>query len=222
MKNTSPLGQRRVLLLGLGAAAALPALQGCAPLAVGGAATGAVMVYNDRRTTGAYVEDEGVEWRARRALRERFGSAVNISVTSYNRNVLLTGQVPESSLKSEAERIVAEVEHVQGLVNELQVAGLSTLSERSNDAMLTSMVKARLVDDPRVSANHIKVVTEAATVYLMGIVTRAEAEGATEVARTTRGVQKVVRVFEIISEEEAKSRDQRPPEKEPEDPRYTP
>lgn len=203
MKRERPSDRRRLLLTGLAAGAAVPLLQGCLPLAAGGAAAGAVIVYNDRRTSGAYVEDEGIEWRARRRLRERFGNAANISVTSYNRNVLITGQVPYATMRAEAERIVAEVENVQGMVNEIQVAGLSTLSERSNDAMLTSMVKARLVDDKRVAANHIKVVTEAATVFLMGIVTKAESEAATEVARTTRGVQKVVRVFEIIGDEEA-------------------
>ncbi|MDX5363285.1 MAG: BON domain-containing protein [Pseudazoarcus pumilus] len=202
MKHTPALNRRRILL-GLAAGTTLPLVQGCAPLFVGGAATGAVVAYNDRRTSGAMVEDEGIEWRTRRRLRERFGNAVNISVTSYNRTVLLTGQVPYATMRDEAQQIAAQVENVQGMVNELQVSGLSTLSERSNDAMLTSMVKARLVDDKRLAANHIKVVTEVSTVYLMGIVTQPEAEAATEVARTTRGVQKVVRVFEIISAEQA-------------------
>ncbi|MBA4743409.1 MAG: BON domain-containing protein [Azoarcus sp.] len=203
MNPENPSQGRRRALLALAAAASLPALQGCLPIMAGGAAAGAVIVYNDRRTSGAYVEDESIEWRARRRLRDRFGDAVNISVTSYNRNVLLTGQVPYSAMRAEAERIAAEVENVAGIANEIQVAGLSTLSERSNDAMLTSMVKARLVDEKRVSARHIKVVTEAATVFLMGIVKQSEAAAATDVARTTKGVQKVVRVFEIVSDEEA-------------------
>lgn len=199
----TPAVNRRRILLGLAAGASLPLLQGCAPLLVGGAATTAVVAYNDRRTSGAIVEDEGIEWRARRSLRDRFGNAANISVTSYNRTVLLTGQVPYDNMRGEAEQIAAQVENVQGIVNEIQVSGLSTLSERSNDAMLTSMVKARLVDSNNVGANHVKVTTEMATVYLMGIVTQAEAESATEVARTTRGVQKVVRVFEIVTPEQA-------------------
>jgi osmotically-inducible protein OsmY len=202
MKPTPALDRRRVML-GLAAGASLPLLQGCVPLIAGGAATTAVVAYNDRRTSGAIVEDEGIEWRTRRRLRDRFGNAANISVTSYNRTVLLTGQVPYANMRDEAQQIASQVENVQGMVNELQVTGLSTLSERSNDAMLTSMVKARLVDDQRLAANHIKVVTEVATVYLMGIVTQAEADAATEVARTTRGVQKVVRVFEIVSPQEA-------------------
>lgn len=206
MKHT-PAPNRRRLLLGLAAGASLPLVQGCAPLLVGGGAAGAVIAYNDRRTAGAMVEDEGIEWRTRRRLRERFGNAVNISVTSYNRVVLLTGQVPYGNMRDEAGQIAAQVENVQGIVNELQVTGLSTLSERSNDAMITSMVKARLVDDKRLAANHVKVVTDMNVVYLMGIVTQAEAEAATEVARTTRGVQKVVRVFEIISEEAARKLD---------------
>jgi osmotically-inducible protein OsmY len=202
MKYVPALNRRR-LMLGLAAGASLPLLQGCVPLIAGGAATTAVVAYNDRRTSGAIVEDEGIEWRTRRRLRDRFGNAVNISVTSYNRTVLLTGQVPYATMRDEAQQIATQVENVLGLVNELQVTGLSTLSERSNDAMLTSMIKARLVDDRRVAANHIKVVTEVATVYLMGIVTQAEADAATEVARTTRGVTKVVRVFEIVTPEEA-------------------
>lgn len=195
--------QRRALLLALTAGATLPALQACAPLVVGGAATGAAMVYTDRRTSGAYVEDEGIEWKARRALKEGLGNAAKISVTSYNRNVLLTGQAPDEQMRKQAEDIVYRVDHVSGVANELQVAGRATLTEQGNDAMLTSMVKTRLFDSPDVPANLIKVVTELNTVYLMGIVTRTEADAATEVARTTRNVQKVVRVFEIISDEEA-------------------
>ncbi len=198
---------RRRLILALAAGASLPLVQGCAPLVVGGAATGAVVAYKDRRTSGAMVEDEGIEWRARSSLRNRFGSAANISVTSYNRVVLLTGQVPDGNAREEAGRLAAQVENVKGLVNELQVSGISSLSERSNDAMLTSMVKARLVDNQQVSANHVKVVTEAGVVYLMGLVTQAESEAATNVARNTRGVRKVVRVLEIISAEEAKRLD---------------
>lgn len=202
MNPNNHADKRRFLLLGLVGAAVLPALQGCFPIAAGGAAAGAAM-FADRRTSGSYVEDEGIEWRARSRIKERFGSSVNVSVTSYNRNVLLTGQVVDENTRAEAGRIVSGVENVQGVVNELEVAGISSLSSRGNDAMITSMVKARFVDDQSFAANHVKVVTEAGTVYLMGIVTRAEADAATEVARTTKGVQKVVRVFEYISDDEA-------------------
>jgi len=203
MKATSPYsGSRRTLLLAGAIAATLPVLQGCFPLAATGAVAGAALIA-DRRTPGAYVEDEGIEWTARSRLRERFGNSANIGVTSYNRNVLLTGQVADEQTREEATNIVSGVPNVQGIINELQIAGLSSLSTRSNDAMITSMIKARFVDDDRFHANHVKVVTEAGTAYLLGIVTREEADAASEIASTTNNVQKVVRVFEYVSEEEA-------------------
>lgn len=193
---------RRRLLLGLIAGAALPALQGCIPLIVGGAATATVMAV-DRRTSGAYVEDEGIEWRTRNRVRERFGDSVNVGVTSFNRVVLLTGQVPSEQVKTEVAQIAAGVDNVTGIMNELVVSGISSLSSRSNDALITSKVRARFVDQRTPGSHHVKVVTETATVFLLGIVTRTEAEAATQVARTTAGVQKVVRVFEYVSDEEA-------------------
>lgn len=193
---------RRNLVLALGAAATLPLLQGCFPVVAGGA-TAVAMMAADRRTSGTYIEDEGIEWRARNRINERFGSLVNVSVTSFNRNVLLTGQVPDEATRSEVGRIASQVENVRGIVYELQVAGISSLSSRSNDTVITSKVRARFIDQTVKSAHHIKVVTEAGTVFLMGIVTQREADAATEVARNTAGVQKVVRVFEYISEEEA-------------------
>ncbi|HRP98155.1 MAG TPA: BON domain-containing protein [Rhodocyclaceae bacterium] len=199
-KNASPA--RRRFIAGLVAVATLPALQGCFPVVAGGA-VGAAAIFADRRTSGAFVEDEGIEWRTRNRLRERFGDSVNISVTSYNRNVLLTGQVPDEAARSEAGRIAAGVDNVQGIINEIEIAGISSLTSRSNDALITSRVKARFVDDQSFAPHHVKVVTEAGTVFLMGIVTRREADAATEVARTTSGVQKVVRVFEYVSQEEA-------------------
>jgi osmotically-inducible protein OsmY len=208
MNDNSASHPRRHFLAGLAAIAVAPALQGCFPVVAGGA-VGAAAMFADRRTSGAYVEDEGIEWRTRNRLRERFGNSVNISVTSYNRNVLLTGQVPDEATRSEAGRIAASVDNVQGIINELEIAGLSSLTSRSNDALITSRVKARFVDDQNFAAHHVKVVTEAGTVYLMGIVTRREADAATEVARTTSGVQKVVRVFEYVSEEEAARLDRR-------------
>lgn len=208
MNTRSFSANRRTLLISLCAGATIPALQGCFPVVAGGAA-GAAIMYADRRTSGAYVEDEGIEWRTRSRLRERFGSGVNISVTSYNRNVMLTGQVPDEATRTEAGRIAAGVDNVQGIINELEIAGLSSLTSRSNDALITSRVKARFVDDQSFAANHVKVVTEAGTVFLMGIVTRPEADAATEVARTSSGVQRVVRVFEFVSDEEAARLDRR-------------
>lgn len=208
MNTEHQRNNRRTLLTGLCALAVLPALQGCFPLVAGGAATGAIMLA-DRRTSGSFVEDEGIEWRTRNRLQERFGSSANFSITSYNRNVLLTGQVPNEAARAEAGRIATSVENVNGIINEIEVAGISSLTSRSNDTLITSRVKARFVDNQTFGAHHVKVVTENGTVFLMGIVTRREADAATDVARTTAGVQKVVRVFEYISEEDAKRLDNR-------------
>lgn len=203
MNNKTLQASRRTLLLGLGAAATLPLLQGCFPLVAGGVGAGAAMVA-DRRTSGAYVEDEGIEWRTSSALRDRLGDAVHVNVTSFNRNVLLTGEAPSEAHRAEAERVASGIANVKGIVNEIQVAGTSSLTSRGNDSLITSKVKARFVDSAQFSANHIKVVTEAGTVFLLGIVTRREADAATEVARRTDGVRKVVRVFEYITDQQAR------------------
>jgi len=203
MSEKSASGKRRTLLLGLVAAASLPALQGCFPLVAGGVGVGAAIAA-DRRTPGAYVEDEGIEWRAESAIRDRLGDAVHINVTSFNRNVLLTGEAPSEAHRAEIERVVSLVPNVRGITNEVQVSGIASLTSRSNDAVVTSKVKARFVDAATFGAHHVKVVTEAGTVYLLGLVTRREADAATDIARTTSGVRKVVRVFEYISDDEAR------------------
>ncbi|MFA7605057.1 MAG: BON domain-containing protein [Rhodocyclaceae bacterium] len=200
---------RRHLLAGLGALATLPLLQGCFPVVAGGA-TAAAMMVSDRRTSGAYVEDEGIEWRTRNRINERYGNMVNVSVTSFNRNVLLTGQVPDEATRAEVGRIAGAVDNVRGIINELQIAGISSLTSRSNDAVITSKVRARFIDNSVPGSTHVKVVTESGTVFLMGVVTQREAHAATEVARTTAGVQKVVRVFEYVSDEEAARLDRQP------------
>lgn len=197
---------RRALLLGLGAATVLPLLQGCFPVVATGVGAGAAMV-SDRRTSGTYVEDESIEWKVSSRIRERFGNSAHINVTSYNRNVLLTGEAPNDTVRGELDAIVAGVEHVRGVINEVVVAPNSALTARGNDTLITSNVKARFVDAQRFSAHNVKVVTEANVVFLMGIVTRAEADAAAEVARTSKGVRKVVRVFEYISDEEARRLD---------------
>ncbi|TDN50492.1 BON domain-containing protein [Azoarcus indigens] len=205
MMETSlrPANSRRTLLLALLAASSLPLLQGCFPVVAGGAVAGAAIA-TDRRTSGAYVEDQGIEWKTSSRLSERFGDAIHINVTSYNRNVLLTGEVPNETIRAEIERIAAGVENVRGIINEAVVAGNSSLTARGNDTLITSNVKARFVDSQRFSANHVKVVTEANVVFLLGLVTRAEADAASEIARTSQGVRKVVRVFEYISDDEAR------------------
>lgn len=183
-------------------AALVPALSGCFGAAAVGVGAGA-LVFADRRATEVQVTDEGIELRAGNRISEKYGSNTHVNVTSYNRTVLLTGEVPDAAAKSNIEKLVAEVQNVKAISNELQVAATSTLTARSNDTYITSKVKARFVDANQFAANHVKVVTEAGMVYLMGLVSQKEANAAVEVARTTGGVQKVVRVFEIISDADA-------------------
>jgi osmotically-inducible protein OsmY len=173
-------------------------LQGCAPLVIGGAAAGGVMVAQDRRTVGTMTEDEGIEQKAVGRIGERFKDAVHINATSFNRMVLLTGEVPDAAAKTEVERIARGVENVRGVYNETQVSGLSSFTARSNDGITTSKVKGRYLDAGKFNTLHVKVVTENNVVYLMGLVKKQEADDATEIARTTSGVQKVVRVFEYL------------------------
>jgi osmotically-inducible protein OsmY len=178
--------------------AILPLAQGCAPLIVGGAAATGVMVAQDRRTVGTMTEDEGIEQKASGRIGERYKDGVHLNATSYNRMVLLTGEVPDAAARTEVERIARGVENVRGVYNETQVAGQSSYTARSNDAVITSKVKARFLDSNKFNALHVKVVTEANVVYLLGMVKKQEATDATEIARTTSGVQKVVRVFEYL------------------------
>jgi len=177
-------------------------LSACAPLVVGGAAVGTALVASDRRTSGTQLEDEGIELRAVGRINDSLGSRVHVNVTSYNRQVLLTGEVPNAQDKQLIEQIVSRVENVRAIVNELAVLGASSLTQRSSDSLITGKVKAAMVDSKDLFANAFKVVTERGIVYLMGRVTQREANRATDLARGIGGVQKVVRVFEIISEEQ--------------------
>jgi osmotically-inducible protein OsmY len=200
MKKNITHGSRLVLWIAL--AALVPTLTGCIPAAVVGIGAGALMVA-DRRISETYLADEAIEVRANNRLGEMFGTATHINVTSYNRMVLLSGECLSQDAKAQAERIVAGVPNVRTISNELLVASASSLTARSNDAYITSKVKARFVDYNHFAAYHVKVITEAGTVFLMGLVTQEEADAAVDIARTTSGVQKVVRVFDIISQEEA-------------------
>jgi osmotically-inducible protein OsmY len=185
----------------------LSSLGGCAALVVGGVVAGTVMVATDRRSSGAQLNDEGIEIRAVNRLKEKFGERGNFNVTSYNGRVLLTGEVAGNSDKLTAEQLVFQVENVKLVVNELTIAGsTSTLRERSNDTLITSRVKTGLIEAKELPSNAFKVVTERGVVYLMGRVTQREADSATEIARGVSGVVKVVRSFELISEEEAKQK----------------
>ncbi len=178
-------------------------LSGCAPAVLGGVAM-STLVATDRRTSGTQLEDEGIELRSFGRIRESIGDRANITVTSYNRQVLLTGQVPNAQDKQLVHKIVSGVDNVRAIVNELEVQPNATLTQRSTDALTRGLVKASMIDAKDVFANSFKVVVERGTVYLMGRVTQREADRATEIARGTRGVEKVVRVLEIISEEELK------------------
>jgi osmotically-inducible protein OsmY len=193
---------KRLALTGLATAALLSALAGCAPLVVGGAAVAGSMVVTDRRTSGAQLEDEGIELRGNSRVRDNLGSRVHVNITSYNRQVLLTGEVPTAQDKELVEQVISRVENVRSIVNELGVMGATTLTQRSSDTLVTGKVKASLIDTRDLSVNAFKVVTERGTTYLMGRVTQREADRATEVTRGVSGVQRVVRVLEIISEEE--------------------
>ncbi len=188
-------------------ASVIGSLGGCAALVVGGVMAGSVMVATDRRTSGAQLNDEGIEIRSANRLKEKFGERGNFSVTSYNGRVLLTGEVAGNSDKLAAEQLVFQVENVKAVVNELTIAtSTSTLKERSNDALITSLVKVRLFEDKDLPSSAFKVVTERGVVYLMGRVTQREADRGTDIARGVSGVVKVVRSFEFISEEEAKQK----------------
>jgi len=193
-------------------------LQGCAPVVMVGAGA-AVMSYEDRRTTGAQVDDQTIELRAGNRIDDRFGSRVHVNVTSYNRYVLLTGEVPDEAARSEIEKSVRGVTNVLGVTNDLQVAGVSSATSRSNDTFLTTSVKTRFLNSDKFNGIHVKVVTEASVVYLLGVVTEQEATDAVELARTTSGVRKVVKMFEYCKPTDAicaprppsKPAEQRPP-----------
>ncbi|MBV7430785.1 MULTISPECIES: BON domain-containing protein [unclassified Acidovorax] len=201
MKQTTLKRTRRTVCTVLAAAALAAGLSACAPLIVGGAVVGGVMAV-DRRTTGTQIEDEGIELRAANRIRETLGDRAHVNVTSYNRQALLTGEVPSAQDRQTVEQIVSQVENTRSVVNDLAVMPASSLSQRSNDTFITGKVRASLVDAQDISANSFKVVTERNIVYLMGRVSQREANRATEIARGVSGVSKVVRVFEIVSEEE--------------------
>ncbi|MSQ58950.1 MAG: BON domain-containing protein [Betaproteobacteria bacterium] len=175
-----------------------PALAGCVPVILAGGATAGYMFAEDRRTSGVYVEDQGIEFKTSSRILDRYGDQVHVNATSFNRVVLLTGEVPSEEVKSALADIVKGIENVRSVQNETAVAGASAMSARANDTYTTSKVKSRLVVTKDLSATHIKVVTENNVVYLMGLVTHREADMASEIARGTSGVLKVVRVFEYV------------------------
>ncbi len=187
-------------LVRLTAAVALAGfVAGCAPVLLGGAVLGTGLVVTDRRTTGIQIEDEGIELRAAARIRQ-LATLGQVSATSYNRMVLLTGEVPGAAERTAVEQAVAKVENVRSVVNEIVVAGNSSLSSRSADSILSAKVKATLVDAKDVQAHAFKVLCERRVIYLMGRVTEREANRGAELASQVSGVEKVVKVFEIVSE----------------------
>jgi len=205
------------LLLG---ALLLPMLQGCLAMLAAGAGGGALAAL-DRRSLGTQTDDESIEWKASDRVNEKIGDQAHTSFTSYNRKVLISGEVPSEQMKAEVEQIVAGVPQVQGVYNELAVGPISSFSARSNDSYVTTRVKSRFVDAGSLNAVHVKVVTEAGVVYLLGLVSQHEADAAIQVARTTRGVKKVVTLMEILPDAKVRELDlsmpaaAKPPESPP-------
>jgi osmotically-inducible protein OsmY len=192
----------RFLFTAVAAVVLASSLSACIPLVIGGAAVGGAFVATDRRTSGAQLEDEGIELRANNRIGQALSENAHVNVTSYNRQVLLTGEVPTAADQQKLEELVLRVENVRSVVNEVGVLGASSLAQRSSDTLVTGKVKATLVDAKDVQSNVFKVTTERGTVYLMGRVSLREANRATDLARSISGVQKVVRVFDILTEEE--------------------
>jgi osmotically-inducible protein OsmY len=196
-----PLRAVRALTVAVSAVVAAATLGGCAALAIGGA-VGTAMMVTDRRTAGVQIEDQNIELKSLTRIREAIADRGHVNVTSYNRMVLITGEVPAEADRVAVEQAIARIENVRSTVNDLAVMGASSLAARSNDTILTSKVKATYIDAKDLQASAVKVVTERGTVYLMGRVTEREATRAAELARSISGVQKVVRVFEVLTEAE--------------------
>lgn len=192
-------------LASIAAALLAGALAGCAPLIVGGAAVGTAMMVTDRRTSGVQIDDETIELRAVARLNEAFGDRAHVNVSSYNRQVLLTGEAPTDAMRQQAEQVVSRVDNVRSVVNEIAVMAPTTLTQRSNDTFITGKVRASFVDASDLQSNAFRVVTERGNVYLMGRVSQREADRATSIARQIAGVQRVVRIFEVLTPEELRA-----------------
>ncbi|MFC5477432.1 BON domain-containing protein [Massilia suwonensis] len=185
-------------------AALIGSLQGCVPLVVGGAAMSAAATM-DRRTLGAQTEDKSITVKAEVQVPKIVGNAGHVNIASYNRKVLLTGEVRDEAMKAAVEREVRGIENVVAVINELVIAGPSSYTSRSSDALITGNVKGSLVEMKTISATSFKVVTERGTVYLMGRVTQREGDLGAKIAQSVSGVQRVVKIFEYISEEELRT-----------------
>lgn len=187
---------------------------GCIAL-IGAGGVAAVGALEDRRTSGTQIEDQGIESRTQGRISERLGERAHVNVTVFNRSVLLTGEAWDETTRAEIETIAAAVPNVRAVTNEVQVAGLSSAASRANDTAVTAKVKGRLLNVKGLNPYHVKVVTEAGVVYLLGLVTEPEGEAAVDVARTTGGVRKVVKVFEYCKSTDELCRPSPPPPAKP-------
>jgi osmotically-inducible protein OsmY len=179
--------------------AALGLLQGCvAPVVAAGVGAGVMVSASDRRSAGAMVEDDTIENKGKKRIDEKYKDSAHVSVTAYNRFALLTGTAGSEEAKMDIERIIGSIPNVKGIANEIAVGNAASFGSTTSDARITGNVKVRFVKSPAFKADHVKVITERGVVYLLGLVTHAEADAASDIASTTGGVQKVVRVFEYI------------------------
>jgi osmotically-inducible protein OsmY len=194
---------RPLSLAVMAAVLASATLSACAPIIVGGAVAG-TLAASDRRTFGAQTEDKSIAVKAEVKLQNILDKSSHVNVNSFNRRVLITGEVPDEETKAKVEREVRAIEGVMNVTNELEIGFSSSYTSRSNDALITSKVKLSLADARDISANSFKVVTEKGAVFLMGRVTQREGAQAADIARGVSGVSKVVKVFEYISEDEWK------------------
>ncbi|MCD0502498.1 BON domain-containing protein [Bordetella petrii] len=202
MMLAAKMAARPLLLAAVLSTAAL-SLSACAPLVVGGAAATTAVVITDRRTSGAQVEDQNIAFKAERQISEKLGDTARVNAMVYNSVVLLTGDVPSDAAKAQAGSLAQGVQHVKSVVNQLNVGPAASFSIRSNDTWLTSKVRTTLINTKYVPSATIAVTTDRGVVYLMGLVTEAEGNYAATAASQVGGVAKVVKLFEVISREEA-------------------
>jgi osmotically-inducible protein OsmY len=191
---------RRLVALSRAAVLVAAALAGgCSPVMIGVGAAHVALIASDRRSTGAQVDDETIELKLTTSAGSRWGGDVHLNVTSYNGNVLLTGEAPSAEVRSDIAALAKSTDRVRAVFDEMVVGPVTDLGARTNDTYITSKVKTRMIDSDSVKAIYVKVVTERSVVYLMGIVTRAEGEAAAQIAATTDGVARVVKLFEYTN-----------------------
>lgn len=176
----------------------LSLLSGCAPVMVAGGVAGGALLVSDRRTSGAYIEDQGLETRISNRISARFGQSTHVNVTSFNRQVLLTGEVPDERTRAEIVDLAQRAENVRTVFNETRIAPVSGLAMRSQDSWITSQAKAQMLNSPDFAPSHVKIVTEDGVIHLLGLVKRKEGDAAAAIAARVKGARKVVTVFEYV------------------------